>query len=84
MPTSTLGIILDSTKISQLLGVVNAVLGDFKLYFYLLLGAWIALFIIDRIVGLGVFSNKKRKKHHDILEEEEEDEDEDEEEDEDE
>lgn len=82
MPTSTLGIILDSEKISQLLGVINATLGDFKLLFYLLLGAWIALFIIDKIVGLGVFSNKRRKKHHDILEEEEEDEEEDEDEDE--
>jgi hypothetical protein len=77
MPTSTLGIVLDSEKINQLLGVINATLGDFKLLFYLLLGAWIALFIIDKIVGLGVFSGKKHKKDSKIIDDDNDDDDDD-------
>lgn len=52
MPTSTLGIIIDGQKISDIMGVVNATLGDLKPLFFILLGGWLAFFVISFILGL--------------------------------
>ena len=52
MPTTTLGIILDSTKLNDIWGVINATLGDFKLLFYALMGFVIGVFVVDAIVGM--------------------------------
>lgn len=52
MPTSTLGIVIDGQKISDIMGVVNATLGDFKPLFVILLGGWLAFFVVSFIIGL--------------------------------
>jgi hypothetical protein len=52
MPTSTLGIIIDGQKISDIMGVVNATLGDMKPLLVILLGGWLAFFVISFIIGL--------------------------------
>jgi hypothetical protein len=52
MPTSTLGVIIDGTHLSQIFGVINATLGDFKILFYLLMGWVIGFWIIEFIVRL--------------------------------
>lgn len=52
MPTTTLGIILDSAKLNDIWGVINATLGDFKLLFYALMGFVIGVFVVDAIVGM--------------------------------
>ncbi|MFA5359310.1 MAG: hypothetical protein WC310_05875 [Patescibacteria group bacterium] len=69
MPTSTLGIVIDSQKISDIMGVANATLGDFKPLFFILLGGWIAFFVISFIIGLvrkdkslpGVLTTRKER-----------------------
>jgi hypothetical protein len=52
MPTTTLGVIIDGTKLSQIFGVINATLGDFKILFYLLMGWVIGFWIIEFILRL--------------------------------
>ena len=52
MPTTTLGVIIDGTKLSQIFGVINATLGDFKILFYLLMGWVIGFWIIQFILSL--------------------------------
>jgi hypothetical protein len=52
MPTTTLGVIIDGTKLSQIFGVINATLGDFKILFYLLMGWLIGFWILQFIFRL--------------------------------
>ena len=51
MPTTTLGIVIDSGKLNDIWGVINATLGDLKPLFFLLMGFVIGVFVVDAIVG---------------------------------
>jgi len=60
MPTTTLGVIIDGTKLSQIFGVINATLGDFKILFYLLMGWVIGFWIIEFVLHLVRLKNENR------------------------
>jgi hypothetical protein len=52
MPTTTLGVIIGGNELSQIFGVINATLGDFKVLFYLLMGWLIGFWVIQFIIRL--------------------------------